>query len=366
MIPNIQELDKEKLVPYYLMSCFLYYEKNANVLSDPEFDQVCRRLDAEWDDIEHYHKDLIDREQLQALGIGFDQVATTLGTYLGTSYINDFNLGQRSYRVIAQADARFRDDPSDLQSYYVRSATGEMLPLSQFITLKSIIAPQVIQHHNLERSITVQGQAGPGVGTTDALRAMEDVIRTSTSPIIGFDCIGTAREELNAGSQSLLLFSFGIIVVFLVLAALYNSVVDPLIILLTVPLAIFGALLLLWSRDLTLNIYARVGLVMLVGLASKNAILIVEYANAALREGVQVREAAIIAAQKRVRPIVMTAISSLMGFLPLVLASGAGAASRWAIGTTVFGGLLVATLLSLVAVPALFVVIKSITGSRLR
>ena len=182
---------------------------------------------------------------------------------------------------------------------------------------------------------------------------------------MGRDWIGTAKEESTSRNQSLIIFALGLTVVFLVLAAQYESYIDPIIIMLTVPLAILGALGFLTLRGLTLDVYAQVGLVMLIGLASKNAILIVEYANQAREQGMNIRKAAIKAAEQRFRPILMTAISSLMGFFPLVIATGAGSASRWSVGTTVFGGLLVATALSFLIVPVLYIVIKSLAESLL-
>ena len=307
----------------------------------------------------------IDREKLKALNVNFNDAMETLGTYLGSQYINDFTFAQRSYRVIAQAEPEFRDNPEDISRFYVRSNDGQMISLDRIVTQEKITGPTTINHHNLFRSITIQGQAKPGVSSRQALQAMEQAYQQEALPTVGKDWIGTAKEELASGNQSLIIFALGLTVVFLVLAAQYESYIDPIIIMLTVPLAILGALGFLTLRGLTLDVYAQVGLVMLIGLASKNAILIVEYANQAREQGMNIRTAAIKAAEQRFRPILMTAISSLMGFFPLVIATGAGSASRWSVGTTVFGGLLVATALSFLIVPVLYIVIKSLAESLL-
>ncbi|MGF1490806.1 MAG: efflux RND transporter permease subunit [Prochloraceae cyanobacterium] len=305
----------------------------------------------------------IDREKLKALNVDFDDAMTTLGTYLGSQYINDFTFAQRSYRVYAQAESEFRDSPQDISRFYVRSNDGQMISLDQIVSQERITGPTIINHHNLFRAITLQGQAAPGVSSGQALRSMEQIYQETAIPNVGRDWIGTAKEELASGNQSLIIFGLGLTVVFLVLAAQYESYIDPIIIMLTVPLAMLGALVFLSLRGLTLDVYAQVGLVMLIGLASKNAILIVEYANLAREQGANIKQAAIKAAEQRFRPILMTAISSLMGFFPLVIATGAGSASRWSVGTTVFGGLLVATALSFLIVPVLYVVIKSLAES---
>ena len=305
----------------------------------------------------------IDRDRLKALNIDFDDAMETLGTYLGSQYINDFTFGQRSYRVYAQAEPEFRDNPQDIAKFYVRSNDGQMISLDEIVSQERITGPVTINHHNLFRSITIQGQAAPGFSSGQALQAMEQTYQQEALPSVGRDWIGTAKEQLASGNQSLIIFILGLTVVFLVLAAQYESYIDPIIIMLTVPLAMLGALVFLFLRGLTLDVYAQVGLVMLIGLASKNAILIVEYANQAREQGLNIRQAAIKAAEQRFRPILMTAISSLMGFFPLVIATGAGSASRWSVGTTVFGGLLVATALSFLIVPILYVVIKSLADS---
>lgn len=310
----------------------------------------------------------LNRDRLKALNVNFSDALSTLSVYLGSRYVNDFTLGQRSYRVYAQADSDFRSDPNQLGQYYVRDRDGNMVALSEVATVTPISGPATINHFNLFRSIKLQGQAAQGYSSGQALQGMEAAYDSAALDSLGSEWTGTAREEIRAGGQAAIIFGLGIIVVFLVLAAQYESYIDPLIVLLSVPLAMLGALVFLFARSLNLDVYAQVGLVMLIGLASKNAILIVEFANQSRAEGMRIAEAAIYAAEQRFRPILMTAISSLVGFFPLVIASGAGAASRRSIGTVVFGGLLVATFLSLLVVPVLYTAIKTLAeqvfGSR--
>ncbi|MDZ8035208.1 efflux RND transporter permease subunit [Nostoc sp. DedSLP04] len=301
-----------------------------------------------------------DRTRLEALNIDFQQAVNTLGAAIGSQYVNDFTLGQRSYRVYVQADANYRRSPDDIQRLYVRSANNQMVPLSEVAKITPTTGPSVISHYNGFRAIDLQGREASGYSSGQAIQAMQQAVAEAATPGVGSDWIGTAREELSAGNLGILIFGFGIIMVFLTLAAQYESYIDPAIILLTVPLALLGALSALSLRGLVNDVYANVALVMLIGLASKNAILIVEFANQGLEQGMTIRQAAVTAAQERFRPIVMTSSASLLGFFPLVIATGAGSASRWSLGTALFGGLLVATILSLLIVPVLYVIIKTL------
>jgi hydrophobic/amphiphilic exporter-1 (mainly G- bacteria), HAE1 family len=302
-----------------------------------------------------------DRDRLQALNIDFQQAVQTLGSAIGSQYVNDFTFGQQIYRVYVQADGNYRKSPDDIRRLYVRSTNNQLVPLSEIAQITPIAGPATITHYNGVRAIDVQGREASGYSSGQAISAMQQTISQTAQPGIGSAWVGTAREELAAGNLGILIFGFGVLLVFLTLSAQYESYVDPFIILLTVPLALLGALGALSLRGLNNDVYANIALVMLIGLASKNAILIVEFANQALeRQGVSVTQAAIIASQERFRPIVMTSSSSLLGFFPLVIASGAGAASRWSLGTALFGGLLVSTILSLLIVPVLFVIIKSL------
>lgn len=313
----------------------------------------------------------VDRDRAKAMGVKLDDVFDTLQSYLGSRYVNDFVLEQRQYRVYIQADGDFRSNPQDINRLYVAAANGQQVSLGSLVQLQEFTGPQTITHYNLFRAIKLQGSPAPGYSTGQAIKAMEEVAGEILPASLGYEWTGTALEEKSAGGQSGLIFGLGLLMAFLVLAAQYESYVDPIIIMLTVPLAILGAIAAIWFRAnilqagsiwpiLNNDIYVQVGLVMLIGLASKNAILIVEYANQLKAQGVGTTKAAIKAGQERFRPILMTAISSLVGFFPLVVATGAGASSRWSLGTAVFGGMLFATVLSLFLVPSLYIMIKSL------
>jgi len=300
----------------------------------------------------------VNRDRAKALGIDIRDIYGTLQSFLGSEYVNDFNLDQRTYRVYVQADQEFRADPSDLEQLYVRSAAGDMIPLGNLVTLTSSTTAQTITHYNLFRSISVQGNAAPGQSSGQAIQSMATMARQILPASMGFEWTGTALEEIQSGGQAPLFFGFGLLMVFLVLAAQYESYVDPVIILITVPLAVLGALGAQFARGLANDVYCQIGLVMLIGLASKNSILIVEYANQLRDKGMTITQAALEASQERLRPILMTALSGLVGFFPLVIATGAGAASRQSLGTALFGGYLLATFLSLFIVPILYILVK--------
>lgn len=302
----------------------------------------------------------IDRNKVESLNIDFQQALATVGATLGSQFVNDFTLGNRNYRVFVQADGVYRDSPDDIGKLYVRSRDGALVPLSEIATISRTTGPQVIGRYNGYRSIKLQGSEAAGYSSGQAIQAMETAYQETALSGVGRDWIGIAREQLAAGSLGALIFAFGIIMVFLTLSAQYESYIDPIIILLTVPLALLGALGAIALRGLTNDVYCNVALVMLIGLASKNAILIVEFANQARAEGLKLTDAALKASKERFRPIIMTAASSLVGFFPLVIASGAGSAARWSLGTALFGGLLVATILSLLVVPVLYILIKGL------
>ncbi len=307
-----------------------------------------------------------NRDQLNALNVDFQTVLSTISTSIGSTFVNQFVLGPRYYQVYVQLDGQYRNSPQAINQLYVRSRTGSMVSLGQIVSVKPFNGPSVISHFNGYRSILLQGSQAAGFSSGQALDAMKNAFQQLNLTGIKFEWSDLSREEVAAGSLGVLIFAFGIVMVFLVLAAQYESYIDPLIILLTVPLAILGALGAIWLRrffDPTLSndVYCNIALVMLIGLASKNAILIVEFANQALEERkVSISQAAIIASQERFRPILMTSIAALVGFFPLVVASGAGANSRHSLGTAVFGGLLVSTILSLLIVPVLYVVVKTL------
>ncbi|MEO0431545.1 MAG: efflux RND transporter permease subunit [Cyanobacteria bacterium J06656_5] len=305
----------------------------------------------------------VNRDKVKALDVDIDEVFGTLQTYLGSRYVNDFTLQGRTYRVYVQADQQYRSAPDDINKLYVRSNNDTMIPMGNLVSLSETTGAQTINHYNLFRSIEINGAAAPGVSSGVAIESMEEVASQVLPASLGYEWTGSALEEIEGGSQAPIIFGLGIIFVFLVLAAQYESYVDPVIILFAVPLAVFGALLAQSMRGLPNDVYCQIGLVMLIGLASKNSILIVEFANQLRDQGLSITKAAMEAAQSRMRPILMTAISTLSSIFPLVIATGAGAGSRQSLGTAVFGGMFVATFLSLFVVPILYIVVKNLSGS---
>jgi HAE1 family hydrophobic/amphiphilic exporter-1 len=302
----------------------------------------------------------VDREKAKSLGVPFTQVAAALQIYVGSQYINDFDFNNRSYRVYVQADKAFRANPKDLKEFYVKSDTGQMVPLSSIITVKESTTAAVISHYNLFRSAEINGNSAPGYSSGEAIRAMEEVAKEALPAGYTFEWTGLSLEEIKSGGQSAMFFGLGLFVVYLVLSALYESFLLPLIILLSVPMAIFGALGAQYLRGQQNDVYCQVGLLMLIGLASKNAILIVEFAEQLQRHGMGLVEAAIEASRLRLRPILMTSIAFILGVLPLVFATGAGSAGRHSVGTTVFGGMIVSTALNLFIIPVLYVITRAI------
>ncbi len=302
----------------------------------------------------------VDREKAEALQVPVRDIFSTLQTFIGSRYVNDFNAFGRTYRVYIQADQQFRSNPEDIGQLYVRSGRGEMISLSSLVKVTPTTGPQTINHYNLYRSIEINGAAAPGFSSGQAIEVMKNLAATVLPKNMGYEWSGITLEELESGGQAPIIFGLGIFFVFLVLAAQYNNFVDPLIILLSVPLAVLGALLAQSWRGLYNDVYCQVGLVMLIGLASKNAILIVEFANQLREQGFSITKAAVKASGERLRPILMTAISTLLGIWPLAVATGAGSASRQSLGTAVFGGMFVATFLSLFVVPILYIVITQI------
>ncbi|MEM9213622.1 MAG: efflux RND transporter permease subunit [Cyanobacteria bacterium P01_F01_bin.150] len=302
----------------------------------------------------------VDRDRANALQVKVEDVFKTLQAYLGSQYVNDFTLDRRTYRVYVQADQAFRDNPGDIDLLHVRSQRGEMIALGNLVKLTETTGAQTINHYNGLRSIQVNGGPAPGSSSGRAIAAMEEVSAAVLSPGLGYEWAGTSLEEVESGGQAPIIFTLGLVLVFLVLAALYESFADPLIIMLVVPLAIMGALVAQSLRGLPNDVYCQIGLVMLIGLASKNAILIVEFANQLREEGYSIVKSALEASKQRLRPILMTAISTLSSIFPLVIATGAGSGSRQSLGTAVFGGMLVATILSLFVVPVIYIIIKSL------
>ncbi|MBL1209519.1 efflux RND transporter permease subunit [Geminocystis sp. GBBB08] len=312
----------------------------------------------------------INREKVKAMNVDINVVLANLQTYLGGNFVNQFVLDGRLYRVFAQADGDFRSNPDDIGKIYVRSRNGAMVQMSDILTLEETTYPPIVTNYNVYPAIKINISPAQGYSSGQLISLMEEVVSSTLQPGFGFEWTNTAAEEKTAGGAAPIVFGLGFVMVFLVLASQYESYIDPTIIMLTVPLSILGALGGIWLRVqvqgadsiwplLDNNIYVQVGLVMLIGMSSKNAILIVEFANQARTLGMNITQAAIYASTERFRPILMTTISTLFGFLPLLVASGAGSVSRWSLGTSVFGGMIISTILSLLFVPNLYIVIKS-------
>jgi hydrophobic/amphiphilic exporter-1 (mainly G- bacteria), HAE1 family len=302
----------------------------------------------------------MDRDVMGALNIDFAKAMNTIGILAGSNFASLTYENGQVRNIYVQADASNRSTIEDVQGYYVRSNDDKLVPVSEFAEVTLASAPPVVSHYNLYRTVLVQGSEAIGKSSGAALESIQQVFRSLNFNNIGYAFTGLAALQLSAGSASVLVFGLGILVVYLVLSAQYESYVTPVIILMTVPLAMLGALAFLAIRSIDLNIYAQVGLVTLIGLAAKNGILIVEVAEQHLKAGMTASQAAIASAESRLRPILMTAIAALAGFFPLVVAHSAGAQSQQSLGTVIFGGLLVATVLSLGVVPPFYVVIKEL------
>ncbi|WP_118975626.1 efflux RND transporter permease subunit [Taibaiella koreensis] len=302
----------------------------------------------------------VDRELAKKLGVNIADVYQTLQTFLGSSYINDFTTYGRNFRVVAQADEAYRGDIKDLGKYYVKNSSGTMVPLSALTSYRIIENAPVLSHFNIFRNAEINGNAAPGYSSGQAIEALKEVAKTLPEGY-GYEFAGMSREEILSGSSTVIIFSLSIVFVFLFLAALYESWSIPFSVLLAVPIGAFGAILtLFFLPKLTNNVYAQIGLITLIGLAAKNAILIVEFAKERVDHGIAVVPATLDAVKLRLRPIIMTSMAFILGILPLVFSSGAGAISRQTIGWTVLGGMLAATLLAIFIVPVLFVVITRI------
>jgi len=299
----------------------------------------------------------IDREKAKSLHVPLSQITDTLGVYMGSAYVNDFDFNNRSYRVYVQADKQFRATAKDMRQFYVRSESGAMVPLDNLISITQTTTPQVISHYNLFRSAEIDGSAAPGYSSGQAIAAME-ALATKMPQGFSYSWTGLSLEELADGGTSLILFGLGTLVVYLTLSAQYESFVLPFIVLLAVPMALLGALGAQWIRGLQNDVFCQVGLVMLVGLSSKNAILIVEFAEQLRERGVPLVESAIQAATIRLRPILMTSLAFILGVVPLVFATGAGENGRHSVGTTVFGGMIMSTVLNLFFIPVLYLIIE--------
>jgi hydrophobic/amphiphilic exporter-1 (mainly G- bacteria), HAE1 family len=303
----------------------------------------------------------LDKEKAKKLGVSVAEAYTTLSTYLGSTYINDFNLYGRNFRVVAQADTSYRKEITDIGKYQVRNNSGGMVPLSALISTKIIETPALISHYNIYRSAEIIGSAKPGYSSGQAIDALREVAAQTLPVGYSYEFGGMSREEITAGNSTGLIFAISIIFVFLFLAALYESWSVPFSVLFAVPIGAFGSILTLtFLPNLTNNIYAQIGLITLIGLAAKNAILIVEFAKERVDRGMEIIAATLEAVQLRLRPIIMTSLAFILGVMPLAFSAGAGAEARKTIGWTVAGGMLAASSLAIFVVPVLFVMITKI------
>ncbi len=302
----------------------------------------------------------IDREKAKSLNIPLSQITNTLSVFMGSEYINDFDYNNRTYRVYVQADQPFRMSAADLHSFYVRSDSGQMIPLDNLITVTESAGPPVITHYDLFRSVEIDGSPAPGVGSSVGLKAMEDLAKQNMMPGMTYQWTGLTLDEIESSGKALIIFGLGILVVYLTLSAQYESFALPFIILLAVPMAVLGALGLVALRGQSNDVYCQIGLVMLIGLSAKNSILIVEFAEQLRRKGHTIELAAIEAAELRLRPILMTSFAFILGVLPLVFATGAGALGRRSVGTTIVGGMLLSTVLNLIFIPVLYVILSKL------
>lgn len=300
----------------------------------------------------------INRDKANALGVTFDSINSVMSTLLGSSYVNDFPNQGRQQRVIVQADAPRRLQPEDLDKLYARSATGAMVPFSSFTSSKWITGPVQLIRYNGYPAMKISGGAAPGYSTGDAMVEMQSLVEKLPAGF-GFEWTGQSLEEKTSGSQAPMLYALSLIAVFLVLAALYESTTIPLAVMLVVPLGILGALLGVTLRGMPNDVYFKVGMIAVVGLSAKNAILIIEFAKDLQAQGKGLIEATLEAVHLRFRPIIMTSLAFILGVLPLVLASGAGSASQRAIGTGVMSGMITATVLAVFLVPVFFVVVRT-------
>ncbi|MGZ4997186.1 MAG: efflux RND transporter permease subunit [Methylobacter sp.] len=298
----------------------------------------------------------IDRTKAESLNIPLNNVFSTLQTYLGSSFVNLFNKFNQVFQVYVQADAPFRAQPEDIKNLYVRNGQGEMVPLGTLLEVKRTVGAELVSRYNLYPAAQIYGAAAQGFSSGQALNLMEQVSNKTLPKGIGFDWTATSYQEKQVGNQAYFIYALSITLVFMVLAALYESWTSPLAVVLVVPMALVGVLLALMIRNFDNNLYTQVGLILMIGLACKNAILIVEFARQLQAEGKSAAEAAVEATRRRFRPIVMTSFAFILGVVPLLGASGAGAASQQAIGTVVFGGMLSSTLLAIPFVPVLYVI----------
>ena len=299
----------------------------------------------------------VDREKARAMGVKIDDIFTTMQSTFGSLYVNDFTLYSRNYRVTMQAESAYRNSPEDLRDVFVKSDSGEMVPLYSLLDFDRVVGPDVMERFNLFSAAKIQGQPAPGFSSGQALQAIEEVAAEVLPEGYTLAWTGQAFQERESASSAIWIFAFGIIMVFLILAAQYEQWALPIAVISAVPYAIFGAITFVWLRGLENNIYFQISLLVLTGLAAKNAILIIEFAVMRRKAGLSRWDAALEAAKLRFRPIIMTSLAFILGVVPLATSSGAGAASRHSIGTGVIGGMLAATFIAIFFVPLFYRII---------
>jgi HAE1 family hydrophobic/amphiphilic exporter-1 len=306
----------------------------------------------------------IDRTKARSLQIPLGNVFETLQAYLGSTFVNLFNKFNQVFQVYIQADAPYRLVPDDIMNLYVRNDLQQMVPLGTLMTVNRTLGPELVLRYNLFPAAQIFGTAAPGFSTGQALNLMEQVLQANLPRGMSYDWTATAYQEKKVGPQAYFIYALSLILVFMVLAALYESWTSPAAVILVVPIALVGVLLALIIRGYDNNLYTQVGLVLMIALASKNAILIVEFARELHEHGLSITEAAIEATRRRFRPILMTSFAFILGVVPLLVAGGAGAASQRAIGTVVFGGMIASTVLAIPFVPVFFVLMQRLEDRR--
>lgn len=305
----------------------------------------------------------VDRQKAQMFGVSESEIFSAIGSTFGSYYVNDFNLFGKSYRVYARGEEGFRNNPEDLRKIYVRSKGGEMIPLNSVATLTRILGPDIVDRFNLFPAAKIQGDPKPGYTSGDAIKAIQEVVgQTLNTEEYAISWAGTAYQEVSSQGTGSTAFIFGMIFVFLILAAQYERWLIPLAVITAVPFAVFGSLVAVWARGLTNDIYFQIGLLLLIGLSAKNAILIVEFAMQERLAGKSVFDAAVNAARLRFRPIVMTSLAFTLGVFPMVISTGAGAASRHSLGTGVVGGMIAATTIAIFFIPMFYYLLEKLNN----
>ncbi len=300
----------------------------------------------------------INENKAKQLGVSVTEILQTLQVYYGSSFASDFNRFGKFYRVVVQADVPYRADASSMNNVFVKNNQGEMVPINTLVSLERVYGPETVTRNNLFNSVTINGTSKPGYSSGDAIKAIKEVSEKYLPRGYSYECTGMTREEIGAGSQTSLIFILSVVFVFFLLAAQYESYILPLAVILTIPTGIFGVFAFINLFGIDNNIYVQVGLIMLIGLLAKNAILIVEYAVQRRKSGMTLINSALEASKLRLRPILMTSFAFIVGLLPLTWAKGGSALGNRSIGTGALGGMLTGVLLGVFIIPVLFVIFQ--------